>query len=176
MFDVAQVDPLRVYVSVPQSYANEIKVGMPANVTLQEFPDQKFDGKVAHTANAIDPNTRMLLTEVEVPNRNGKLLPGSFGQVHFGIKTGSERVTIPVNAMLFRSEGPRVAVVNSQKKIELRPITIGRDYGASLEILGGVTANDHIVINPADSIEEGQAVNVASPKEDSNGNNGANGQ
>ncbi len=176
MFDVAEVDPLRVYVSVPQAYANEIKVGMPATVTLQEFPDQKFQGKVAHTANAIDTSTRTLLTEVEVPNRNGKLLPGSFGQVHFGIKTGGERVTIPVNAMLFRSEGPRVAVVNSQNKIELRPITIGRDYGTSLEILGGVTANDHIVINPADSIEDGQPVNVSSSTEKNTGNSGASGQ
>jgi len=176
MFDVADVDPLRVYVSVPQSYANEIKIGMPAIITLQELPGQKFQGKVAHTANAIDINTRTLLTEVEVSNPNGKLLPGSFGQVHFGVKTGGERVTVPVNAMLFRSEGPRVAVVNSQNKIELRPITIGRNYGTSLEILGGVTANDNIVINPADSIEEGQVVNVASSAEKDTSTSGVSGQ
>jgi RND family efflux transporter MFP subunit len=173
MFDIAQVDPLRVFVSVPQAYANNIHVGMPANVTLQEFPNQKFQGKVTHTADAIDPTTRTLLTEVDVPNPKGTLLPGSFGQVHFAVKSGVERVTIPVNAMLFRSEGPQVAVVENNK-VQLRPISIGRDYGASLEVLGGITANDRIVINPADSIEDGQQVNVAPANAgDNNGKGGS---
>lgn len=162
LFDVAQVDPLRVYVSVPQAYANTIKIGMPAIVTLQEFPGEKFRGKVAHTSDSIDPATRTLLTEVEVPNREGRLLPGSFGEVHFSATTKVERVTVPVNAMLFRKEGPRVAVVGSNSKVQLRPITIGRDYGTSLEIFGGVGVNDQIVINPADSLEDGQQVNLAS--------------
>ncbi len=162
MFDIAQVDPLRVYVSVPQAYANSIKVGMTAAVTLQEFPRQKFEGKVAHTSDSIDPASRTLLTEVEVPNRNGHLLPGSYGQVHFGVKDGGQKVMVPVNAMLFRSEGPRVAVVGQDGKVQLRPISIGRDYGASLEILSGVNPEDRVIINPADSIEDGQQVNVAS--------------
>jgi membrane fusion protein, multidrug efflux system len=162
MFDVAKVDPLRVYISVPQAYAGSIKLGNDAVVTLQEFPGQKFHGKVAHTSDSIDPSTRTLLTEVQVPNRDGRLLPGSYGQVHFSMKTSVERVTVPVNAMLFRAEGPRVAVVDDKGKVQLRPITIGRDYGASLEILGGVGVNDLVVINPADSLEDGQTVNVAS--------------
>jgi multidrug efflux system membrane fusion protein len=165
LFDLARVDPLRVYTSVPQAYSPFIKVGAKTAVTLQEFPGQKFVGKVVRTAEAIDPATRTLLTEVDVPNTDGRLLPGSFGQVHFAVGSGVNKVTIPVNAMLFRAEGPRVAVVGSGSKVELRPINIGRDYGTTLEILGGVTATDQIVINPADSLEEGQQVKVVQPQQ-----------
>jgi multidrug efflux system membrane fusion protein len=161
LFDMARVDPLRVYVSVPQAYAPNIKVGMKANVTLQEFPGQKFLGAVVRTAEAIDPATRTLYTEVDVPNKDGKLLPGSFGQVHFATGTSVPRITIPVNAMLFRAEGPQVAVVDKDGKVHLRPISIGRDFGATLEILGGLEVSDQIIINPSDSLEEGQKVHVA---------------
>ena len=161
LFDIAQYDPLRVYVSVPQSYAPSIKTGMDAVVTLQEYPGQKFRGAVARTAEAIDPATRTLLTEVDVPNKQGQLLPGSFGEVHFRVGLNAQKVTLPVNTMLFRQEGAQVAVVGSDGKVQLRPITIGRDYGSTLEILGGVGVDDRVVINPADSLEEGQRVNVA---------------
>jgi RND family efflux transporter MFP subunit len=161
MFDMARVDPLRVYVSVPQTYAPAIKNGMEAWVTLQELPGQKFKGTVARTAESIDPTTRTLLTEVDVPNKDGRLLPGSFGEVHFKPGISGQKVTLPVNTMLFRQEGPRVAVVGSDNKVQLRPITIGRDYGSTLEILGGVDVGDQVVINPADSLEEGQQVNIA---------------
>ena len=161
LFDVARVDPLRVYVSVPQAYAPNIKVGMKANVTLQEFPGQRFLGTVARTADAIDPATRTLNTEVDVPNKDGKLLPGSFGQVHFATGTSVPRITIPVNAMLFRAEGPRVAVVDKDNTVHLRPISIGRDFGNTLEILGGLDVSDQIIINPSDSLNEGQKVRVA---------------
>lgn len=163
LFDLARVDPLRVYTSVPQAYAPFIKVGAKTTITLQEFPGQKFLATVARTAEAIDPATRTLLTEVDVPNKDGRLLPGSFGEVHFAVGSGVNKVTIPVNAMLFRAEGPRVAVIGPDGKVELRPINIGRDYGTTLEILGGVSPTDQIVINPADSLEEGQQVNVVQP-------------
>jgi len=163
LFDIARVDPLRVYTSVPQAYAPYIKIGAKTTVTLQEFPGQKFFGTVARTAEAIDPATRTLLTEVDVPNKDGRLLPGSFGEVHFAVSSGVNKVTIPVNTMLFRAEGPRVAVVGPDGKVQLRPINIGRDYGATLEILGGVSPTDQIVVNPSDSLEEGQQVNVAQP-------------
>lgn len=166
MFDIAKVDTLRVYVSVPQAYAPAIKRGMAAYVSLQEFPGQKFKGEVARTADAIDPSTRTLLTEVDVPNKDGHLLPGSFGQVHFAVDDDAHKVTVPVNAMLFRAEGPRVAVVGQDNRVQLRPITIGRDYGASLEILGGVEAAENVIINPADSLEQGQEVKIASVKQD----------
>ncbi len=165
LFDIARVDPLRVYVSVPQAYAPNMKTGMKATVTLQEFPGQKFTGAVARTADAIDPATRTLNTEVDVPNKDGKLLPGSFGQVHFATGTSVPRITIPVNAMLFRAEGPRVAVVDKDSTVHLRPISIGRDFGATLEILGGLEVSDRIIINPSDSLEEGQKVHVATPNQ-----------
>ena len=113
------------------------------------------------TAESIDPATRTLLTEVDVPNKKGQLLPGSFGEVHFRVGIGVSKVTLPVNTMLFRSEGAQVAVVGNDGKVQLRPITIGRDYGATLEILGGVEESDRVVVNPADSLEQGQPVNVA---------------
>jgi membrane fusion protein, multidrug efflux system len=163
MFDIARVDPLRVYVSVPQAYAPTIKVGLKAAVTLQEFPGQKFSGAVARTADAIDPATRTLNTEVDVPNKDGKLLPGSFGEVHFAMAASVPRITIPVNAMLFRAEGPRVAVVDNSSKVHLHPITIGRDFGATLEVLSGVDPSDQIIINPSDSLEEGQQVHIGKP-------------
>lgn len=161
LFDLARVDPLRVYTSVPQAYAPYIKVGAKTAITLQEFPGQKFAATVARTAESIDPSTRTLLTEVDVPNKDGRLLPGSFGEVHFAVGSNVNKVTVPVNAMLFRSEGPQVAVVGPGSKIQLRHISIGRDYGTTLEILGGVAPTDQIVINPADSLEDGQQVNVA---------------
>jgi RND family efflux transporter MFP subunit len=163
LFDLARVDPLRVYISVPQAYAPYIKVGSKTPVTLQEFPGQKFAGTVVRTAESIDPTTRTLLTEVDVPNKDGRLLPGSFGEVHFAVGSNVNKVTVPVNTMLFRSQGPQVAVVGPDKKVELRPINIGRDYGTTLEILGGLSTTDQVVVNPADSLEQGQQVNVAQP-------------
>jgi len=161
LFDLARVDPLRVYTSVPQAYAPFIKVRAKTVVTLQEFPGQKFVGTVARTAEAIDPSTRTLLTEVDVPNKDGRLLPGSFGEVHFAVGSGVNKVTVPVNTMLFRAEGAQVAVVGPDSKVQLRPINIGRDYGATLEVLGGVSPDEQIVVNPPDSLEDGQRVNVA---------------
>src|SRR4030081_3021721 len=149
LFDIARVDPLRVYVSVPQAYAPNMKAGMKATVTLQEFPGQKFMGMVARTADAIDSTRRTLNTEVDVPSKDGKLLPGSFGQVHFATGTSVPRITIPVNAMLFRAEGPRVQVVDKDNVLRLHPISIGPDFGATLEILGGLDASDRTIINPS---------------------------
>jgi len=166
LFDIARVDPLRVYTSVPQAYAPYIKVGAKTAVVLQEFPGQKFVGKVVRTAEAIDPATRTLLTEVDVPNSDGRLLPGSFGEVHFAVGSGVNKVTVPVNAMLFRAQGPQVAVVGPDSKVQLRPINIGRDYGSALEVVGGVSPTDQVIINPADSLEDGQLVNVAQPQQD----------
>lgn len=165
LFDIARVDPLRVYTSVPQAYAPFIKVGEKTTVTLQEFPGEKFQATVTRTAESIDPATRTLLTEVDVPNKNGRLLPGSFGEVHFAVGSNVNKVTVPVNTMLFRAQGPQVAVVGSDGKVQLRPINIGRDYGTALEILGGVSPDEQIVVNPPDSLESGQQVNIAEPQQ-----------
>jgi membrane fusion protein, multidrug efflux system len=161
LFDMARVDPLRVFTSVPQAYSPFIRVGEKTFITLQEIPGQKFVATVARTADAIDTNTRTLLTEVDVPNPNDRLLPGSFGEVHFTVGLNVDKVTVPVNAMLFRAQNAQIAVIGPNNKIELRHINIGRDFGTTLEILGGISVSDRIVINPPDSLEDGQQVNIA---------------
>jgi len=161
LFDIARIDTLRVFTSVPQAYAPFIKVGGNTTITLQELPGQKFPAKIARTADSIDPNTRTLLTEVDVPNHDGRLLPGSLGEVHFAVGSNVDRVMVPVNALIFRAQGAQVAVVGPNNKIELRPLSIGRDYGTTLEVLGGISTQDLIVINPPDSLETGQQVNIS---------------
>ena len=161
LFDIARVDPLRVYTSVPQAYAPYIKVGGKTAITLQEFPGQKFVARIARTAEAIDPYTRTLLTEVDVPNRMDVCCRARSAKCILPSGTMVNKVTVPVNAMLFRAQGAQVAVVGQNDKVELRQINIGRDFGTALEILGGVSATDQIVINPSDSLEDGQQVNVA---------------
>jgi RND family efflux transporter MFP subunit len=160
LFFLAQTDPIRVYVSVPEMYAPSIKRGLSAHLELTQYPGQRFLGNVVRTADAIDPGTRTLLTEVDVPNHNGELLPGGYAQVHLGVNVDNVRLQVPVNALLFRSEGLRAAVVDSGHKVHLRALVIGRDYGTSLEVLQGLEPGDWIVVNPADSIDEGQVVNV----------------
>jgi RND family efflux transporter MFP subunit len=163
LFNLALIDPLRVYVSVPEADAPSIRAGMRAWIGLAEFPASRFGGTVVRTANAIDQNTRTLLTEVDVPNKAGHLLPGAYAQVHFDVPVNGVRLSVPSSAMLFRSEGPSVAVVGPGDRVQLRPIAIGRDFGTSLEILQGVKANDRIVENPPDSLENGQVVRVVVP-------------
>jgi RND family efflux transporter MFP subunit len=160
LFTLAQTDPLRVYVNVPEAYAPSIHAGLPAYLELTQYAGKKFEGKVVRTAQSIDLSTRTLLTEVDVPNHTGELLPGGYAQVHLGVQVGGERFRVPVNALLFRSEGLRAVVVDADHKIRLHPLTVGRDYGTALEVLQGVTSADWIVLNPADSLDNGQQVNV----------------
>jgi RND family efflux transporter MFP subunit len=160
LFSLAQTDPIRVYVSVPEAYAASIHAGLGAFLELTQYPGQKFQGKVVRTAEAIDPSTRTLLTEVDVPNHNGALLPGGYAQAHLQVKVSGARLAVPVNALLFRSEGLRAVVVDANHKTHLKSLSVGRDYGTSLEVLQGLDASDWIVLNPADSLEEGQEVHV----------------
>jgi len=160
LFSLAQTDPIRVYVSVPEAYAPSIRAGLGAFLELTQYPGQKFEGKVVRTAESIDPGTRTLLTEVDVPNHNGALLPGGYAQAHLQVKVTGARLAVPVNALLFRSEGLRAVVVDANHKTHLKSLTIGRDYGTTLEVLQGLDVNDWIVLNPADSLDEGQEVHV----------------
>jgi RND family efflux transporter MFP subunit len=160
LFYLAQMSPLRVYVRVPEIYANAVRPGLGAYLELTQNPGQKFEGKVARTSEAIDSATRTLLTEVDVPNQGGALLPGGYSQVHLQVKVTGGRLQVPVNALLFRAEGLRAVVVDASHKIHLKPIAVGRDYGTTLEVLQGLDASDWIVLNPADSLEEGQEVRV----------------
>ena len=160
LFSLAQTDPIRAFVSVPEAYAPSIRAGLGAYLELTQYPGQKFQGKVARTAESIDLGTRTLLTEVDVPNHNGALLPGGYAQTHLQVKVTGARLTVPVNALLFRSEGLRAIVVDANHRMHLRPLTIGRDYGTTLEVLQGIEAADWIVLNPADSLDDGQEVRV----------------
>ncbi len=160
LFILSQTDPIRVYVSVPEMYSPSVRSGLGAFLELAQYPGQQFEGKVVRTAEAIDPNTRTLLTEVDVPNKNAQLFPGGYAQVHLQVKVAASRVQVPVNALLFRAEGLRAVVVDADHKTHLRQLTIGRDYGTSLEVLQGLEPTDWIVLNPADSLDEGLQVRV----------------
>jgi len=163
LFFLAQTDPIRVYVNVPESAAPSIHAGLPAYLELAQFPGRKFQGKVVRTSEAIDPGTRTLLTEVDVPNKAGELLPGGYAQVHLDVQIAGTRVQVPVNALLFRAEGLRAVVIDANHRTHLQPLTIGRDYGVTLEVLQGLNPGDWIVLNPADSLEDNQQVNVKQP-------------
>jgi RND family efflux transporter MFP subunit len=160
LFYLAQTDPIRLYVNVPEAYAPSIHKGLGAYIELAQYPGQKFQGQVVRTAEAIDLASRTLLTEVDVPNKSGLLLPGGYAQVHLQIHVQTERLQVPVNALLFRSEGLRAVVIDSNHKVRLQAVAIGRDYGTSLEVLTGLKADDWIVLNPPDSIENGEDVHV----------------
>jgi len=160
LFFLSQTDPLRVYVNVPEAYAPSIHAGLSAYLELTQYPGRKFEGKVVRTAESIELASRTLRVEVDVPNRAGELLPGGYAQVHLAVQVGGERVQVPVNALLFRAEGLRAIVVDGNHKLRLQPITIGRDYGTTLEVLQGITSSDWIVLNPADSLDDGETVNV----------------
>ena len=161
MFDLAQIDPMRVYVSVPQSYSPSVHIGLKACLSLTELASRTFCGQVVRTANAIDPGTRTLLTEVDVPNPAGTLLPGAYAEVHFDVKLTGTHLSLPINALLFRPEGTLAAVVNGDNRIEFKKLTIGRDLGNAVEVLDGIEPTDRIVINPPDALEEHQVVNVS---------------
>jgi RND family efflux transporter MFP subunit len=160
LFRLAQIDILRVYVNVPETYGNDIRIGMPAGVHIAEFRDRTFQGQVAHTSGAIDTASRTLLVEVQVPNPKGELLPGSYAEVEFHLSAGSPPLTVPSNTLIFRSAGPQVVIVDAHNKAHLQTVTIGRDLGASLEILSGLQPTDSVIVNPPDSISEGAPVAV----------------
>jgi len=159
LFHIAQPGKLRVYVNVPEEYSRGIKVGMTADLTLAEFPERKFQGKLVRTADDINLATRTLLIEIDVNNPTGTLLTGSYAEVHLAVPTQASTFLIPVNTLLFRTEGLRVGVVKDGKVV-LTAVTPGHDFGNEIEVVSGVTANDHLIINPPDSIVSGQEVQI----------------
>ncbi len=161
LFHIVASEWLRIYVSVPEIYAPAIHPGLTPTITLDEFPGETFQGVVVRTSNAIDQTSRTLLVEVDVSNKDGRLLPGSYAHVLFALPTTGRSVTIPVNTLLFRKEGPQVAIVRDGK-VELVSVKIGHDYGDSVEIVSGLDATDQIVLDPADSLVSGTAVMVNS--------------
>ena len=150
---------MRVYVNVPEEYSQGIKEGMTADITLAEFPGRKFQGKLVRTADAINMTTRTLLIEIDVANPTGTLLTGSYAEVHLAIPTQASTFVIPVNTLIFRTEGLRVGIVRDGKVV-LATVTPGHDFGNTIEIVAGLKADDQVIINPPDSIVSGQEVQI----------------
>lgn len=154
LFRIAQNNVLRIFVNVPQSDFSSFTVGMPAQITVSELPGKIFPGKVSRLSGALDTNTRTLLTEVEVLNAQGTLLPGMYAQVHFSITRTQPAVLVPGDAIVTRANGPMVAVVDSDNTIHFRLVHLGRDFGTNVEILGGLEAGEKVVVNPTDDVRE----------------------
>jgi RND family efflux transporter MFP subunit len=159
LFHVAQPGKLRVYVNVPEEYSQGIKVGMAADLSLAEFPGRRFSGKLVRTADAITVTTRTLLIEIDVDNPTGTLLTGSYAEVHLAVPSQASTFLLPVNTLIFRSEGLRVAVVKDGK-VTLTAVTPGHDFGNQIEIVSGLKLDDQVIINPPDSIVTGQQVQI----------------
>jgi RND family efflux transporter MFP subunit len=159
LFRLAQIDVLRVYVNVPESYTHDIRPGIAADLSVAEVPGRVFKGQVVRSAGAIDPASKTLLTEVDVPNPKGELLPGAYAQVLFHLKTGTPPLTIPSNTLIFRTSATQVALAESGKA-RLKTITIGRDLGNSLEVISGLEPGDSVILNPPDSLADGAAISV----------------
>jgi RND family efflux transporter MFP subunit len=164
LFHVAAVHRLRVFVNVPQIYSQAARAGMKADLTLAEFPGRTFSGTLVRTAQSIDVASRTLLTEIDVENPKSELLPGSYAEVHLKLPTSTSTLNLPVNAVMFRTEGVRVAIVDAGGRVTLRPVTLGRDFGNSVEVVSGLSGDEQIVANPPDSIEDGETVRIAGAK------------
>jgi len=170
LFHIAAVDKLRVYVNVPQVYSPQIRSGLHAALVLSEYPGRQFEGTIVRNSGAIDNTTRTLLTEIDADNPAGLLKPGGYVEVHLKLPSPSTTYTIPVNATIFKSQGMQVATVKDGTTISLIPITPGRDFGTDIEVLSGLKGDDSVVINPPDSITNGQQVRLAQAEPPVRGN------
>ncbi|MBL0142120.1 MAG: efflux RND transporter periplasmic adaptor subunit [Betaproteobacteria bacterium] len=160
MFVLTQTDPLRVYVDVPQSYAHLVKIGQAVTIAQAELRGRKFNGQVARTSASLDSATRTMQVEVALPNRDGALLPGAYVQVLLPLK-GAQGMMIPTNALMFRGDGIRVATVDDAGRVKLVPIRVGRNLGERIEVVDGLAGRERLVLNPPDSLTEGDAVAVS---------------
>src|SRR5437016_334650 len=160
LFSLVQSDPLRVYVFVPQTNAAQVREGLKAKILLQEFPGREFDGTVTRIAGAIDPTSRTLQVEVQVPNHDGTLYAGMYGQVKFLLPADNAPIVVPANAFVFRAQGPQVVTVTGDNRIHWQKISVGRDFGTQIEVLDGLKENTKVVMNPTDDLDEGIAVEV----------------
>jgi RND family efflux transporter MFP subunit len=160
LFHLAAIGTLRVFVAVPEIYSSAVRNGGSAELTLDEFPGQTFDGIITRNSSAIDPASRTLNVEVDVPNSSGKLLPGAYAMVHIKVPAGPSNVTIPSDTLIFRAQGMQVAVVRNNKVV-LTPVKISQDHGATVDVSSGLTTEDAIILDPSDSITNGMAVKVA---------------
>src|ERR1700722_17962819 len=162
LFQLAQTSTLRIFVAVPEVYSRAARAGSTAPLTLDEFPSETFHGKVTRTSESIDMASRTLNTEIDVDNATGQLLPGAYVHVRLRLPSQTRSVIIPANALLFRSEGLRVGVVRNGRA-QLVPITIGVDYGATVQVTSGLTSSDQVIVSPSDSLIGGTPVRITAP-------------
>jgi len=163
LFRLAQTDPLRVYVRVPQSLVHAIAPGQKAELTFQEMPGRNFEATVIRTAGAVDPASRTLQVELQVPNPRGEILSGSYAQVRLKENAAANVLVISDNALIFRAQGMQAAVVGADNKVQLHNLRLGRDFGNAVEVLSGLEATDRVILNPPDAIADGMLVQVAQP-------------
>lgn len=164
LFRVADTHRLRIYVQVPQAYAAQVRTGMSASLEFTDHPGQHYSAEVASTAHALDAVSRTLQVELQIDNAGGELLPGSYVQVTFALPPSSGTLRVPVNAVIFRGKTPQVATLDAAQRVQLRDIAEGRDFGTEIEVLAGINANDTLVLNPPDSIADGQQVRIQPPQ------------
>jgi RND family efflux transporter MFP subunit len=164
LFHIAQISKMRVFVNVPEQYSQAAKPGLSADLTLAEFPNRRFTGKLTRTSNSIDPGTRTLLVEVDVDNPTGELFPGAYAQVHLKLPNGSPVFILPVSALIFQTAGLQVATVDANNKAVIKAVTLGRDYGSEVEVVTGVAGDDKVITDPPDSIVDGELLRIATPK------------
>jgi RND family efflux transporter MFP subunit len=164
LFRIAQTNLLRTYVNVPQSDASEVRVGETATLSTADLPDRKFKGTVARTASSLDPSSRTLLVEIEVPNPDGKLLPGTYAQVDLNLPRKDPPLLIPSDTLVVRPSGTLVALVDANNIVHFKNVTVGRDFGDHIEVLSGLKEGQRVIVNPNDSVQEGVKVHPAPGK------------
>lgn len=161
LFKIAQINPLRIYVKIPQNYTSQIKPNMKVSLSFAEHPGQEFPATLIETAQAIDPLTRTLLAQFKAENKKGELLPGGYTEVTFSLSPLSQTVILPVNTLLFRREGLQIATLDKDHHVVLKSIKISRDFGSDVEIESGIKPGEQIIVNPPDSLINGEQVRVA---------------
>jgi RND family efflux transporter MFP subunit len=160
LFHISRLGTMRVFLPVPEIFASQIVPGIKADLSLTELPGQSFEGFVVRTNHAIDPGSHTLLTEIDVPNPSGKLMPGAYANVHLHLAQPAKELVIPTGAVLFQAAGPQVVIVNAQNKLELRKVSIGNDLGNQIEITSGLSPSDRIVSSPPDYVVDGMAASI----------------
>ena len=160
LFEIARIDTLRIFISVPQTFASTIKAGQTANISIRELPQKTFTGRVVRTTSALDPGSRTLLTEVHTSNSDYQLMPGMYATVNFGVQSPDPPVRIPATALIIHADGPQVAVVASDQKVQYQKVVIGRDYGSQLDIISGLEPGATVIVNVADGLQEGAQVHT----------------
>ena len=160
LFRISKIDVMRVFVPVPEVYGGQIRPGLTADLDLTELPQAKFAGAVVRTSHSIDPGSHTLLTEIDVPNPSGKLLPGAYANVHIRLAGKAQDLVVPSGAVLFQADGPQVVLVNSSNQLELRKISIARDFGNLIQVTGGLASTDRIVASPPDYVVNGMPANI----------------